>query len=182
MLLPNGDMNSPSYWTALTPGSYYYNPGMSKSVTGLPTPDYSGFSHIEYRNIQGEIFAILLSDIGVYYRSGIQSGMRNWVQIHTTPASESFSRNSSGFLKLHNRFIIQWGKTEAITNNSFKDVILPISFPGAVLSITANGLGLSSSSATTSIGIQVISNSKIRLFNWGVINLTEGALWMTIGY
>lgn len=100
-----------------------------------------------------------------------------------TQFSHFLSSNAqNGYTKFPNGLIIQWGKTGAITNGGNIDIVLPVSYPNTILHISANGIGGGNNINTSSLGVTSVTNSSIRLYNWGQIALYLGAFWLTIGY
>lgn len=89
----------------------------------------------------------------------------------------------SGWVKLPNGFIIQWGKTPVIHDESSKDIVFPIAFPNKVLNIqlTENQMRTVESNATHLAALNV-TNTKFTFKMNSTLPIDTSADWFAIGY
>ena len=100
-----------------------------------------------------------------------------------TQFSHFLSSNAqNGYVKLPNGVIVQWGKSNAIAQGSFVDVVLPIAYPNIALCAVSSAVGGGASTITTAMGTTFLNKATLRLFAWGNVALSSGAFWLTIGY
>lgn len=92
------------------------------------------------------------------------------------------SKQGNGYTKLSNGLVLQWGKSNAITQGSFVDVVLPIAYPNIALCAVSSAVGGGASTITTAMGATFLNKATLRLFAWGNVALSSGAFWLTIGY
>lgn len=90
---------------------------------------------------------------------------------------------TSGYTKLPNGLIIQWGLTASIAAAGSGSTTLPIAFPTAIVSCTASYTNVLSPTQATGgnpFNISGISTSAFTIYNGG--NLSSQYLWVAIGY
>lgn len=89
----------------------------------------------------------------------------------------------SGWVKLPNGLILQWGKTPVIHDESSKDIVFPIAFPNKVLNIqlTENQMRTVESNATHLAALNV-TNTKFTFKMNSTLPIDTSADWFAIGY
>lgn len=89
----------------------------------------------------------------------------------------------TGWVKLPNGLILQWGKTPVIHDESSKDIVFPIAFPNKVLNIqlTENQMRTVESNATHLAALNV-TNTKFTFKMNSTLPIDTSADWFAIGY
>lgn len=89
----------------------------------------------------------------------------------------------SGWVKLPNGLILQWGKTPVIHDESSKDIVFPIAFPNKVLNIqlTENQMRTVEANATHLAALNV-TNTKFTFKMNSTLPIDTSADWFAIGY
>ena len=92
------------------------------------------------------------------------------------------SLEQTGYLKLSNGFILQWGWSGALPNRANSTVNFPTTFPNVALSMwVALGTGIGIGDANFSIGAQPINNSQGRIAIATSNSGTIGCYWFALG-
>lgn len=89
----------------------------------------------------------------------------------------------SGWVKLPNGLILQWGKTPVIHDENSKDIVFPIAFPNKVLNIqlTENQMRTVEANATHLAALNV-TNTKFTFKMNSTLPIDTSADWFAIGY
>ena len=89
----------------------------------------------------------------------------------------------TGWVKLPNGLIIQWGKTPVIHDERSTDIVFPIAFPNKVLNIqlTENQMRTVEANATHLAALNV-TNSKFTFKINSTLHIDSSADWFAIGY
>lgn len=93
------------------------------------------------------------------------------------------SLSASGYQKLPNGMIIQWGTSGSVAVNSQLTVTLPITFPNGVKALSCNpdGWPSATNTSTGTFSASIISTSQISINNR--TNVNAGTFqWMALGY
>nr|DAS37715.1 MAG TPA: Baseplate structural protein [Caudoviricetes sp.] len=130
----------------------------------------------------------------VAYRSWVEDRQTPWGKISDKPAyatrwpnaveqGYSHSLNSTGWTKLPNGLIIQWGKTPVVHDERSTDIVFPIAFPNKVLSIqlTENQMRTTENNATHLAALNV-SKTKFTFKINSTSPIDSSADWFAIGY
>lgn len=130
----------------------------------------------------------------VAYRSWVEDRTTPWSKISDKPAyatrwpnaveqGYSHSLNSTGWTKLPNGLIIQWGKTPVVHDERSTDIVFPIAFPNKVLSIqlTENQMRTTENNATHLAALNV-SKTKFTFKINSTSPIDSSADWFAIGY
>ena len=130
----------------------------------------------------------------VAYRSWVEDRSTPWSKISDKPAyatrwpnaveqGYSHSLNSTGWTKLPNGLIIQWGKTPVVHDERSTDIVFPIAFPNKVLSIqlTENQMRTTENNATHLAALNV-SKTKFTFKINSTSPIDSSADWFAIGY
>lgn len=90
---------------------------------------------------------------------------------------------ATGWVKLPNGLILQWGKTPVIHDESSKDIVFPIAFPNKVLNIqlTENQMRTVEANATHLAALNV-TNTKFTFKMNSTLPIDTSADWFAIGY
>ena len=90
---------------------------------------------------------------------------------------------ATGWVKLPNGLILQWGKTPVIHDENSKDIVFPIAFPNKVLNIqlTENQMRTVEANATHLAALNV-SNTKFTFKMNSTLPIDTSADWFAIGY
>ena len=90
---------------------------------------------------------------------------------------------ATGWVKLPNGLILQWGKTPVIHDENSKDIIFPIAFPNKVLNIqlTENQMRTVEANATHLAALNV-TNTKFTFKMNSTLPIDTSADWFAIGY
>lgn len=88
----------------------------------------------------------------------------------------------TGYLRLSNGFILQWGWVAAMTNRANNTVTFPITFPVSAMVMWASlGTGIGIGDNTFSVGAAPISNSQGRVAIATPTTGTIGCYWFALG-
>ena len=89
----------------------------------------------------------------------------------------------TGWVKLPNGLILQWGKTPVIHDENSTDIVFPIAFPNKVLNIqlTENQMRTVNNHATHLAALNV-TNSKFTFKINSTLSIDSSADWFAIGY
>ena len=88
----------------------------------------------------------------------------------------------TGYLKLSNGLILQWGWVANLTNRANNTITFPIAFPNAVLAMWPSlGTGIGIGNSNFSIGAQPLSNSQGRIAIATSSGGTIGCYWYALG-
>lgn len=89
----------------------------------------------------------------------------------------------TGWVKLPNGLILQWGKTPVIHDENSTDIVFPIAFPNKILSIqlTENQMRTVNNHATHLAALNV-TNSKFTFKINSTLPIDSSADWFAIGY
>jgi len=89
----------------------------------------------------------------------------------------------TGWVKLPNGLILQWGKTPVIHDENSKDIVFPIAFPNKVLNIqlTENQMRTVEANATHLAALNV-TNTKFTFKMNSTLPIDTSADWFAIGY
>ena len=90
---------------------------------------------------------------------------------------------ATGWVKLPNGLILQWGKTPVIHDENSKDIVFPIAFPNKVLNIqlTENQMRTVEANATHLAALNV-TNTKFTFKMNSTLPIDTSADWFAIGY
>lgn len=90
---------------------------------------------------------------------------------------------ATGWVKLPNGLILQWGKTPVIHDESSKEIVFPIAFPNKVLNIqlTENQMRTVEANATHLAALNV-TNTKFTFKMNSTLPIDTSADWFAIGY
>ena len=90
---------------------------------------------------------------------------------------------ATGWVKLPNGLILQWGKTPVIHDENSKDIVFPIAFPNKVLNIqlTENQMKTVEANATHLAALNV-TNTKFTFKMNSTLPIDTSADWFAIGY
>lgn len=115
-------------------------------------------------------------------QNSLSSGLSNADNKFVLKTDFEASKQGNGYTKLSNGLVLQWGKSNAIAQGSFVDVVLPIAYPNIALCAVSSAVGGGASTITTAMGTTFLNKATLRLFAWGNVALSSGAFWLTIGY
>nr|DAT23815.1 MAG TPA: hypothetical protein [Caudoviricetes sp.] len=89
----------------------------------------------------------------------------------------------TGWVKLPNGLILQWGKTPVIHDENSTDIVFPIAFPNKILNIqlTENQMRTVNNHATHLAALNV-TNSKFTFKINSTLSIDSSADWFAIGY
>jgi|GEM_PF-5259668 len=177
---------------AVTAGGLAVNAtGVNNVANQIMRTNASGYAMCGYVNTTAPVTTTAASHYFVqtgsdgYIRPKALADVKAELGVDTAyDTGHSFTNN--GYQKFSNGLIIQWGTTPSVTHNtnSTTDVILPITFPNAMLSATANSNLDSYPNGNWAIYTILLSASVLRLRTDESTNAsnTFGINWIAIGY
>ena len=98
------------------------------------------------------------------------------------PSQYILSAGTSGYEKLPNGFIIQWGRTGPLTWGQYTTVTFPIAFPNQCFNVMSNAVLPTTSSASVTNLINYPTNTQATLINGDVDSYYLDILYTAIGY
>lgn len=112
-------------------------------------------------------------------RSSSGKSLNNSVQT----SDYRFQWGQTGWVKLPNGLILQWGKTPVVHDENSTDIVFPIAFPNRVLNIqlTENQMRTVAAHATHLAALNV-TNSKFTFKINSTLPIDSSADWFAIGY
>jgi hypothetical protein len=98
------------------------------------------------------------------------------------PSQFIMSAGNSGYEKLPNGFILQWGRTGPLSWGQYTTITYPIAFPNQVFNVMSNAVVSTESSASVTNLINYPTNTTAVLINGDVDTYYLDILWTAIGY
>ncbi len=105
-----------------------------------------------------------------YIRSATPTAFKNWLKNHNALFADSYSKNATGYIKLSNGLILQWGN---INRASGGNAIFPLVFPNYIFTAIA----------TARSGAIKVSSLNNAYFTWHDIGFGEsqGVRFFAVG-
>lgn len=120
-----------------------------------------------------------ISDTEISYLDGVTSSIQS--QLSSKLETTSISLSSNGYMRLSNGFILQWGVSSLLSNNTYETINFPIAFPTACRSATSSWYSEGDDTTDVFVGISTLSTSQIRVTLSAAAG-THRVLWIAIGH
>jgi|GEM_PF-3984125 len=178
-----------TYGICVQRGSAWNDYG-SIAITNATVGIYAdGISRIEfnYTASANNTFA----SVNTSYSPGLNTVGNNMAMISDSTASLGFacSKSANGYTKLPNGLIVQWGTIAVASHDQeydFGTITFPITFPTAVLNVSATMITSASAASgfDTIPGVKAVTTASAQFYSGCTSSGTEtyGLYWIAIGY